>query len=333
MEKNFIYYPKYIYWELSKHCNLRCKHCFAEAENNINTIVEKDRIFYKIEEMFQKNEFSVRFGGGEPLLVSYLYDLIAFCEKRKIFTAITTNGMLLDEMVVNRLYCSGLKEVTISIDGLKDNHDFLRGKGSYEKIIRIVKSVLKQKKVKVSIAFTVTAHNYNEISLFVDVLFSLGIRKFYFFRYCTNSNAEVLELNPMQLYFATNEIEKVSEKYKGAQFVYEGLSFYPFILLDGKKEIREGCNFLKNIMTIKYNGDVVVCAAIPKVLGNIFLDEIDTLYNKIAIEKEKICKIPTECRKCKYKKECHGGCKSDSYNRYMNYLHKDKACYVCIHNS
>ena len=39
---------KYIYWELSHYCNLRCKQCFARANNDASTIVDREVLFNAI---------------------------------------------------------------------------------------------------------------------------------------------------------------------------------------------------------------------------------------------------------------------------------------------
>ena len=223
------------------------------------------------------------------------------------------------------MYKSGLKELTISVDGLKDNHDFIRGNGNFDKVVKKINLVLKENLFDISIAFTVTSLNFYDIERFIEEFISMGIKKFYFFRYCNNSNSEILSLNSKNLLYTTEKLINITEKYKNINIIYEKSSFYPFNSLNNKIE---GCNFMNNIMTIRYNGDVIVCPAIPKVLGNIFKDNLDIIYNRILCEKNTICQIPIECHNCNYKIYCHGGCKSISYNRYKNYLHKDELCFI-----
>lgn len=326
-----VFYPRYIYWELSNYCNLRCRHCFAEADNGADTIVDKGNLFRVIDEMIITTEkTSIRFGGGEPLLVPYLYDLIKFCTNKNVNTAITTNGILLSDNIIEKLYLAGLKEITVSIDGLKENHDFLRGLGNFERTKELVGQIIKLKLININLAFTVTSINYYEIRSFVERFISIGITKFYFFRYCPNSSMELLSLNSKQLYLATEALVELSSKYKKIKFIYEGLSFYPFLFNFKDQKLNEGCNFLKNIITIKYNGDVVVCAAIPKVLGNIFMEVPDKIFSKISKEKKAIKRIPKDCSMCIFTDACHGGCKCSSYYDYNDYLHKDKSCFIEI---
>ena len=60
---------KYIYWELSHYCKLRCKQCFARANNDASTIVDREVLFNAINKVADANMSAIRFGGGEPLMV------------------------------------------------------------------------------------------------------------------------------------------------------------------------------------------------------------------------------------------------------------------------
>lgn len=327
-EKNINYQPKYVYMELSNFCNLQCKHCFAEAVRKNGTTVEKEKMIEFLHIMKQRNNFSIRFGGGEPLLVPYLCELIKFCSDQGIGTAITTNGLLLDKIKLNDLKVAGLKELTISIDGLENNHDFIRGKGNYKKVVQKIELCQEIDLISVSLAYTVTSKNYWEIEKFLKVFYKFGIKKFFFFRYCHNCNEDIFKLDKIQLNEAAQLILKCEQLYPDLKIIYEPLSFYSFLLKKDTEISSETCNFLKNVMTVKYNGDVVVCAAIQKVLGNLYEETLDDIYMKIESEKERLKEMPMECENCKYINVCHGGCKSNSFNHFFNYKNKDKGCYI-----
>lgn len=80
-------------------------------------------------------------------------------------------------------------------------------------------------------------------------------------------------------------------------------------------------------MTIRFDGTVVVCAAISKKLGNIYTDSLQMIMDNIVNEMSFIEQVSQECNGCKYIFQCKGGCKSYSYNCYRDYLHKDNCCY------
>lgn len=320
------FHPRYIYWELSNYCNLRCKHCFADAVRGKDSIVRDSLIYSTIENMRSKNMFAIRFGGGEPLMVPYIFDLISFCKAHEIEVDITTNGTLLNGEVLKKLYSAGLRELTISIDGLETSHDYIRGQGNYQRTYQAAIQAISYGKICLSLAFTVSSQNYSELERFVEKFISLGVKKFYFFRYCSNNNAKMLELSSEQLCITAKTILELSQKHTNITFIHEGFSFYVHQLM-GHKKIKEGCNFLQNVLTIDFTGNVIVCAAIKKVLGNVYLDNIDMVYKNIANEQTLIQYIPDECLNCVWNTSCHGGCKSFSFSTSGDYRIKDSLCY------
>lgn len=319
---------KYVYWELSNYCNLRCKQCFAKAIRDESTIVDKSVLYKAIEKISYKQNLSIRFGGGEPLLVPYLPELIKYCTNKKINVDITSNGLLLNDEILHRLILSGLRELTISIDGLESTNDLLRGKGSYSIVNNIVIRTALLHEISVSIGFTVTRTNYREINEFVEDYIEKGIRKFYFFRYCGNNGREMCSLNKEQLYKAAVTIYRLKIKYPKIQFIYESLGFYSFLFT--QNHCFEGCNFLKGVTSINYKGDVVVCAAINKSLGNIYKDDMGLIYSNIEDEKKLLQAIPYECKDCAFNHYCRGGCKGENYRSSNSYFGKDPLCFKSI---
>lgn len=319
---------KYIYWELSNYCNLQCKQCFAKATYNESTIVDWDMLIHAIKSIVNTNSnaTAIRFGGGEPMLIPYLYDLVKYCSQKKIAVDITSNGLLIDEKAIEAFSLSGLRELTISVDGLEQTHEYMRGTNTYRRLWRNIDRIVSTAKFQVSMGYTVTSVNYHEMEDFVDTAYHAGIRKFYFFRYCGDNHKSLFEMNANQLCSASKAINRLSNHYKDARFNREASSFFPFLVGGGM--CGEGCNFINGILTVNYRGDVVVCAAIDKVLGNIYTDSLEELWNRIKREQAAMREMPASCSGCDYHKSCHGGCKSASYYQYRNYLNKDPLCFM-----
>lgn len=315
---------KYIYWELSNYCNLQCRQCFAGATRDITTIINQATLYQAIANAKEFGPIAIRFGGGEPLLVPYLVDLIKHCTNQEIPVDITSNALLLNESIIQKLSEAGLRELTVSIDGLEETHDFFRGRGSFRRIENNLLLFPNPLPFELSVGFTVTARNYREITVFVEHFHSIGIRKFYFFRYCGENCRDMLQLNMEQLANASAIIRNLSVLYPDAKFIRESLSFFMFPALNG--HCSEGCNFLKGILTVNYKGDVVVCAAIPKIIGNIYKEDSEYLKRRIEKEMLLIKQIPIECSNCKYQVICHGGCKEYSYWSSGDYSRRDPLC-------
>jgi MoaA/NifB/PqqE/SkfB family radical SAM enzyme len=73
-------------------------------------------------------------GGGESTIVKDLPDRLAYAARRIPYVRTVTNGMLMSPELARALNSSGIKEISISIDGTMEFHNFMRGReDAYEK--------------------------------------------------------------------------------------------------------------------------------------------------------------------------------------------------------
>lgn len=160
--------PEHVYLSLTTRCNLRCLMCGVSiepsSESDELSTAECKRL---IDQVASLGIGHLIFSGGEPLLRRDILDLIEYAVSRNIVMVdIITNGMLIDEDAAKNLTRIGLNHITFSIDGLKDAHDSIRGKGSYQKTVQAVDSVNKYKKDRlptVGINFTIMDCNIDQI--------------------------------------------------------------------------------------------------------------------------------------------------------------------------
>lgn len=115
--------------DVTNKCNIRCKHCYFFAYEQDKEL-KPDEWLAKLEEL-KRDGFPFRSAtwvGGEPLLRK---ELIETGRKYFMFNIVVTNGT------------HGLpdwKDVMyhISVDGTEEKHDYIRGKGVYQKIKKTV---------------------------------------------------------------------------------------------------------------------------------------------------------------------------------------------------
>lgn len=323
--KSFV--PQYIYWEICDSCNLHCKHCFANSNPQKKFFQDKSLLLSKIIEIETKHTVPIRFGGGEPFLHPQIFELLNTCEKNGIPIAITTNGTLLDTERVKQLKTYNLQSLTVSIDGTEKYNDYLRGNGNFIKACNGLVNILNAN-INASLSFTATAYNYLNLPNYVDYFYRMGVREFYIFRYIPDISArrsKRLELDKKMLMEVTAAIQTIGTLYPDIRLNYEKKGHLAFLL--SKDSENSSCKFTRGIMTIKFDGTVVVCAAIPKKLGNIYIDKLSQIYSNIANEIKSINTIPSECMDCYFSNTCRGGCKCYSYTVFGNYNHMDNCCF------
>ena len=325
--------PRYIYWELCNHCNLKCKHCFANCSPHKESFMDISVVLSRINEINSVNKVPIRFGGGEPFLYPDFDKLLHFYAQKQFPLAITTNGTLINNENIRLLCDCNLQTITVSIDGLEGCNDSLRGIGNFKRACKGLDIALNNG-LAVSLSFTVTSWNYPDLFQYVKYFYRKGIKDFYFFRYIPDEmgvRANDLLLDAYTLLIVSKEIEQIKQHYSDIKLKYEKRSFFSFLINNEYKSKNIECNFRKRIITVKYDGSIVVCAAISKVLGNILYDDFFEIEEKINREINSINCIPIECRNCQYVLNCRGGCKSYSYQQHKNYEHKDASCFLQIY--
>jgi radical SAM protein with 4Fe4S-binding SPASM domain len=122
---------KYFFWEATRRCNLRCLHCGSEcvetkqsSEASAPSIVT---VFRDIASSFDPARVMVAVTGGEPLLRTDLFEILEEIQRLGFPWGMVSNGMLMDKKMLNRCVKSGMKTVSISLDGPERIHNWLRG--------------------------------------------------------------------------------------------------------------------------------------------------------------------------------------------------------------
>lgn len=130
----------HLFWEATLRDNLRCAHCGATCEPSEParelTTAEAARIFDGIAEDFDPRRVFVWITGGEPLLRADLADLVTRLSRLGMQTGLVTNGTLLRDREAERLHAAGMRAATIGLDGLLDEHEAVRGPGTFRRALR-----------------------------------------------------------------------------------------------------------------------------------------------------------------------------------------------------
>lgn len=136
------YSPFLIVWNFTNACNLRCKHCYQKAEKSTSDELNTKEVMNIIDRMGEIGITYVALSGGEPLMRKDFFDAAKRMEKNEIAFSIATNGTLLTKENVKKLEEADCKYIQISLDGATaKTHDWLRGKGMFEKTIKGIKTL------------------------------------------------------------------------------------------------------------------------------------------------------------------------------------------------
>lgn len=145
--------PLIISWHLVNRCNRKCKYCYrwTMATKELATA----EVFSIIDELAEMGAQVIIFSGGEPLLRDDIGQIIHYSRSKEIFTGLTTNGDLTEEKIKD---IKDLDLLKLSFDGPKKIHDFLRGQGSYDNVMKTIRLA---KENHINLKFNTTLNKYS----------------------------------------------------------------------------------------------------------------------------------------------------------------------------
>lgn len=273
---------RYLELQITKRCNLRCKHCFVGERMDVDLPIDKITKILKDFEELQGLRLLIT--GGEPLLhpqfdkINNLLPKLAF---RKI---LFTNGLILTEDWLNKLK---VQEIQISLDGIKEGHESLRGKNTFDRTLSAIKRAI-TKGFDVSVATVIHKKNLHEFDELEEVIKNLGVREW---------TVDALTLSGNLKFNQDFWVEpEVAGKIMGK---------YGFTKEEHPKAEGYGCG--THLLAVLATGESAFCSFFEETpLGTI--DEgLKNLWKK----KKFILLKELECSqiKCPFINECFGGCR------------------------
>jgi 12,18-didecarboxysiroheme deacetylase len=171
-----------VVWNMTKACNLRCQHCYAQAtagpaEGELSTAEGKALI----DDLSEYGAPVVLFSGGEPLMRADLPELARYAVSKGRRAVISTNGTLITRDKAKELKDIGLSYVGVSLDGLEEVHDRFRGvKGAFQEALAGIRNCMAAG-LKVGLRFTVFRQNAGEVPGIFDLLEKEGVPRVCFY--------------------------------------------------------------------------------------------------------------------------------------------------------
>lgn len=172
---------KVVSLDITYKCNFRCRHCYnSSGEHNFNNKeLSDEEMIILAKEIAEYNPDSVCICGGETLLRKELvYEVGNILKTCDCSYNIVTNGYLMTDEIANKLKKSGYSLVQVSIDGLKENYEWLRGvEGGFEKAVEAIKCV-KRAGLMAAVSCVPLSRNVNDVEKIIEMCDELGVESF-----------------------------------------------------------------------------------------------------------------------------------------------------------
>ncbi|MBK8502392.1 MAG: SPASM domain-containing protein [Saprospiraceae bacterium] len=268
------------------------------------TIVDQSKKFYPW--------VKIGYAFTEPLVYPHLGETLIYARQNGIFTSLTTNGLNLKRKT-DQLLEGGVREIYISLDGLQDTHNFIRGNDqSFQKAIEGIQHLVSfRERPLISVFYVITQWNQYEMKKFADFFVDIPITRLGFLHQnfvtkemalfhndrflhsypATHSNIEVSDFSKIDFHNLQNEISQI----KSLSFPFQ-VSFSPELetiedlenyYLSPNNKIGGTCNDLFSNLMIKSDGNVIPahgrCYNVP--MGNLYQQSLPEIWNSPAYNK------------------------------------------------
>lgn len=319
--------PVNVTWEITLKCNLQCVHCLSDSGKEQKKELNHNECLRLIDHLSVLKVFQVNIGGGEPFFRHGFMDLLRFSHKKGLVTCVSTNGTLIDRSLAKDLSSLEMLYLQVSLDGAsQDINDFIRGEGSYKKILHALDCLAKED-VRFSVNTVLTKTNFSQLNSLRKLATEYGAElRVSRFRPSGRGKESMAYLGPTK-----DQLESFAEWLDINSLVRTGDSFF---CLTSEKRRRKGldmCGAAKMTCCISPTGDVFPCAFLqepPFLTGNIRERLFKYLWDHSPIFHGLRNLNIQSCQNCYRFEVCRGGCPAMAYHTYNDISMPDPECLV-----
>lgn len=338
-----------LQWHLTNKCDRRCGQCYISNQEKENdspyrlTLDESKHVINNLVQLAQNFNVvpRINFSGGNPLMARDFFKILKYSREQGIVPSILGNPTPLTKKNLDMLCENQVYRYQISLDGLEQKHDEMRGEGSFKETIEGMHK-LSKRGIWVSIMSTISKYNCDEIPELSEIAYNEGARHFDFARVVPIGEGTKMkdqQFSPQEfrefLFMMHNKYEELRNK--GARPSFLGKKDPLWSLLDKelgtqpplKKQGKpvEGCSIGKNGLCLDVDGSIYSCRRMPIILGNIRGTDLrDFFINSKELNKQREFEKIEECGDCDLMTICRG-CRAVAYANTGDPFSKDPQCW------
>ncbi len=334
-----------VAWETTRRCNLACKHCRAVAEDHpYDNELDTNASFKLLKEIREVGEPIIILTGGEPLLRHDIFDIAAFGTRLGLRMVMAPNGTLITKEIAVKMKDSGIKRISISLDGsTPETHDAFRGiQHAFEKSIQGIE-IAKNAGIEFQINTTITKSNLSEIPKILKLAEELGAVAHHIFllvptgrgKYILDGEIDAEEYEETLNWFY-DQREKVKLQLKATCAPHYYRILRQRSKKDGKKvsfethgldAVTRGCLAGTGFCFISHVGRVQTCGFLDVECGNVTQTSFKDVWENSLVfnQLRNLDNLENKCGICEFKRVC-GGCRARAYEATGNYLAEEPLC-------
>lgn len=303
-----------LFWECTLRCNLHCRHCGSDCKvKNEQQDMPREDFFHVLDSIARRcdpHQVFVVVSGGEPLMRDDLELCGRGIYERGFPWGMVCNGLYLTPERFRALVDAGLHSITISLDGLEADHNWMRGHRNSFRMVDQAIDMLVSSGILFDIVTCVNQRNYTKLDDIKEYLISKGVcrwRVFSIFPVGRAADDPLMRLTDEQFRGMFDFIKRTREE--GRIRVDYGCEGF---LGNYEGDVRNhffACQAGVSVGSVLIDGSISACTSIRADYhqGNIYQDDfMDVWENRFQPYRNREWMRKDECADCKYFRYCRG---------------------------
>jgi radical SAM protein with 4Fe4S-binding SPASM domain len=321
------HFPAYVVWELTLRCDQPCAHCGSRAGARRPEELTTEEALRVVDELAALRAQEVVVIGGEAYLHEGFLDIVRGLRRAGIRPTMTTGGRGITAELAREMKAAGISSVSVSIDGLEDEHDAIRkAKGSFRSAMAALDH-LRAAGIPVSANTHVNRVNRDVLEALFDALVEKGITSWQVQITVPLGRAAdrpQMLLQPYDLLDVVPRIAALKKKaFARGVLIMPGNNLGYFGVdeallrspLEGGGDHWRGCQAGKLVMGIESDGGIKGCPSLQSahyVGGNVKQEPLAQIWKespRLGFNRARtVDDLWGFCRTCPFAEVCMGGC-------------------------
>lgn len=323
--------PVHVVWEITLACNLKCQHCGSRAGKPRHDELTAQECLDVVDQLAKLGTREITLIGGEAFLRRDWIEIIKAIRHHGIYCATQTGALNFTQDKLEEAIGAGLQGIGVSIDGLPELHDRLRGvHGSYKMAIDTLRRA-KELGLNRSVNTQIGPETIPMLRQLMDQIIDAGAQQWQIQLTVAMGNAvdndhiilqpyQLLELMPLLAQLFDEAYDRGLTMVNGNNIGYFGPYEHKFRSI-GNSTHWSGCSAGQTVIGLEADGTIKGCPSLPTVGyagGNIRDLSIEDIWNtsdEIHFGRlRSIDDLWGFCRTCYYADVCRGGCTWTSHS-------------------
>lgn len=291
-------------------CNLRCTHCYVGEKRfkprempSLYTLKKRIKAICDFSKAQGFKDHTMNISGGEPTLRKDILEIISYIKENDGVPMLLTNGILMTDDLARETKEAGCNHMQVSIEGLGEYNDSIRGKDTYGEALKAVDAAGKAG-LKVVIGTTLSSGNISHIKEFFKTLDGKA-DKFHVREVTGIGAGKNLDLlTPEQ----RRDFYEFAHKWDGETRLF--IEDPPYCTIsDDLVDKRAGCAAFICLLCVDVDGSVYPCRKAPVKMGHV--DDLESAWNSPEAIRLRNRDFNGKCGSCEIKWSC-GGCRGNA---------------------